>query len=74
MLVSQSKYTPRLKEMIFLPEYDSNFVPTKFIQLFQKANMARIMANVQKRLNGASAEADFWYGENQDHVEKKSSE
>ena len=35
--------------------------------------MAKIMANVQKRLNGASAEADFWYGDNLDHVENKSS-
>ena len=33
--------------------------------------MAKIMVNVQKRLNGASAEADFWYGENIDHDEKK---
>ena len=33
--------------------------------------MAKIMVNVQKRLNGASAEADFWYGDNLDHVEKK---
>jgi len=35
--------------------------------------MAKIMANVQKRLKGASVEAGFWYGENIDHVEKKSS-
>ena len=35
--------------------------------------MAKIMINVQKRLNEASAEADFWYGDNLDHVEKKSS-
>ena len=33
--------------------------------------MAKIMVNVQKRLKGASAEADFWYGDNMDHVEKK---
>ena len=25
------------------------------------------MVNVQKRLNGVSAEADFWYGNNLDH-------
>ena len=33
--------------------------------------MAKIMVNIQKWLKGASAEADFWYGENIDHVEKK---
>ena len=27
--------------------------------------------DVQKRLKGASAEADFWYGKNMDYVEKK---
>ena len=31
------------------------------------------MANVQKRLKGASVEADFWYGENIGLAEKKSS-
>ena len=35
--------------------------------------MAKIMANVQKRLKGASVEADFWYGENIGLAEKKSS-
>ena len=29
------------------------------------------MGNVQERLKGASVEADFWYGENIDHVEQK---
>ena len=29
------------------------------------------MANVQKRLKGASVEADFWYGENIGLAEKK---
>ena len=33
--------------------------------------MAKIMINVQNRLKVASAEADFWYGDNLDHVEKK---
>ena len=32
--------------------------------------MAKIMVNVYKRLKGASVEADFWYGENIDNVEK----
>ena len=35
--------------------------------------MAKMMINVQERLKGATAEADFWYGENIDYVEKKSS-
>ena len=43
----------------------------KYFMTFQNANMAKIMINAQKRLNGASAEADFWYGDNLDHVEKK---
>ena len=29
------------------------------------------MVNVQKRLKGGSVDADFWHGENIDHVEKK---
>ena len=33
--------------------------------------MAKITVNVQKRLKGASVEADFWHGENIDHPEKK---
>ena len=30
-----------------------------------------MMVNVQERLKGASVEADFWYGDNLDHVGKK---
>ena len=33
--------------------------------------MVKITTNVQERLKGASVEADFWYGENIDHVQKK---
>ena len=33
--------------------------------------MVKITVNVQKRLKGASVEADFWHGENIDHDEKK---
>ena len=33
--------------------------------------MVKIRVNVQKRLNGASLRADFLYGENIDHAEKK---
>ena len=29
------------------------------------------MVNVQKRLKGASVEADFWHGENLHHLEEK---
>ena len=36
-------------------------------QIFQKANMAKIMINVQN----SSVEADFWHGEKIDHDEKK---
>ena len=36
-----------------------------------KESFAKIMVNVQKRLKGASAEANFWHGENIEHVEKK---
>ena len=35
--------------------------------------MAKIVMDVQKRLKGASVRADFLYGENIDHAEKKSS-
>ena len=45
----------------------------KYFMTFQKANMAKIMINVQKRLNGASSEADFWHGENLDRPEVKTS-
>ena len=38
-----------------------------------KYNFVKIRVNVQKRLKGASAEADFWHGENMEHVKKKSS-
>ena len=31
------------------------------------------MANVKKRLNGASFEADFWHGENKDRAGGKTS-
>ena len=45
----------------------------KIFNTFFKLILAKIKANVQKRLKGASVEADFWYGENIEHVEKKSS-
>ena len=45
----------------------------KYFMTFQKANMAKIMINVQKRLNGASVRAEFLCGENIDHAGEKSS-
>ena len=33
--------------------------------------MAKIMVNVQERLKGASVEADFWYGENMNHIDDR---
>ena len=33
--------------------------------------MVKITVNVQKRLKGASVEADFLHGENKDHDKKK---
>ena len=41
--------------------------------LFQKANVAKIMVNVQKNLKGGSVKAHFQHGENIDHAEKNSS-
>ena len=35
--------------------------------------MVKIMVKVQKRVKGASVEADFLHGENIDHEKKKSS-
>ena len=42
-----------------------------FSPYFWKESFAKIMVNVQKRLKGASAKANFWHGENIEHVEKK---
>ena len=39
--------------------------------MFQKANVGKIMVNIQKMLKGVSMEADFWHGENIDPAEKK---
>ena len=66
-----SKNTPKQKQMNFWPEYEPDFSPMNFHNFFQKANMAKIMVNVQKRLKGDSVEADFWHGEKVDHDEKK---
>ena len=51
--------------------YYPNFVPKIFSYFFQKANIVKIMVNVQKRLNGTSSQAEFWHGENIDHAKKK---
>ena len=39
--------------------------------MFQKANVGKIMVNIQKMLKGISMEADFWHGENINHAKKK---
>ena len=67
------KELPNLTILHFLWRLWPKFCAKKISQLFQKANMAKIMVNVQKRLKGASVQADFLHGENIDHAEKKSS-
>ncbi len=44
-----------------------------FFVIFLETNIVKIVVNFQKRLKGASVEADFWYGENIGLAEKKSS-
>ena len=61
------------------PKNEINFFVKSMIQIlyqkkswfFQKANIAKMMVNVQKRLKGASVKADFWHGEYIDHADKK---
>ena len=43
----------------------------KISQFFLKTSLAKIMVDVQTSLNGGSVKADFYYGENIDHPEKK---
>ena len=57
MLVSQSK-TPLSKNKLTF-------------ELFQKANIAKIMVNVQKRSKGSSVKVGFCHAENIDNSEKK---
>ena len=47
------------------------FCTKKIPYHFLKTNLAKIMANVKKRLKPASFGADFLYEENIDHTEKK---
>ena len=49
------------------------FCPKKISSHCWKENFAKIMVNVQKSLKGGSVQADFLYGENIDHAEKKPS-
>ena len=44
-----------------------------YFLLLQKSSSAKIMVDVQKRLNGASVKADFLHGEDKDHAKEKSS-
>ena len=65
---------PTKQEILhFLGWSRPKFCTKKYSTQFFKQFLAKIKANVQKRLKGASVEADFWYGENIEHVEKKSS-
>ena len=65
--------TPKYDNFAIFVKNMTQICTKKISQLFQIANMAKIMVNVQKRLNGASVKADFWHGENKGHPEKKSS-
>ena len=49
------------------------FWPEIFLPFFLKISLAKIMVNVQERVNGGSVKNDFWYTEYIDHAEKKSS-
>ena len=63
------KPTKPTKEILHY--YDPDFVPKIISYFFQKANIAKIMVNVQKRLNEASSRADYWHGEDIDYSVKK---
>ena len=65
--------TPKYDNFALFVKIMTQICTKKISQLFQIANMAKIMVNVQKRLNGASVKADFWHSENIHHLEKKSS-
>ena len=69
LLLIQSN--PPNNEIEFFVKSMTQILYQKILWLFQKANVAKIMVNVQKRLKGASAKANFWHGENIEHVEKK---
>ena len=61
MLVFQSKNTPKQKTF-FCDQNMTQILYQKNLTTFQKANMAKIMVNVQKRSKGASDDVDFWHG------------
>ena len=63
--------TPKYDNFALFVKIMTQICTKKISQLFQIANMAKIMVNVQKRLNGASVEADFWHSKNIQHLEKK---
>ena len=72
-LVSHSINPLNKKFSIFWDGHDYHIIISLFSPHCWKESFAKIMVNVQKRLKGASAEANFWHGENIEHVEKKSS-
>ena len=65
--------TPKYDNFALFVKIMTQICTKKISQLFQIANMAKIMVNVQKRLNGASVRAEFLYGKNIDHAGEKSS-
>ena len=65
MLVSQSK-TPLIKKYELFTRFRTQKIIT-FLEIKYGQNHGQCSEK------GASAEADFWYGENIDHVKKKSS-
>ena len=60
-----------LSIVLRIKKYCIDINPNSVQKKIQKANVAKIMVNVQKRLKWASVRADFFHGENLDHPEKK---
>ena len=57
-------------ELIFLWRVWPRFCTKENLQLFQKANVAKIMVNFQKRLRKCAVKADFLQDENIDKAKK----
>ena len=65
--------TPKYDNFALFVKIMTQICTKKISQLFQIANMAKIMVNVQKRLKGASVRAEFLFDENIDHAGEKTS-
>ena len=59
--------------LYFLTWLRPRFCTKKISPTFLKTSLAKIMVNVQKSWKGGSVKADFLYGENINHAEKKTS-